>query len=746
MIKQTWKELFQSRWFKIVMIAIILIPSLYAGIFLGSMWDPYGNSKDIPVAIVNEDIQVSYNNQNLSVGKELVKNLRKNNAMDFQFVNAKTAETGLKKGTYYMMITIPSNFSKCATTLLSSSPEKMTLNYKTNPGTNYIASKMDDTAINKIKSEISTYVTKTYAKTIFDQIQTLSTGLSKAANATDQLNQGSSQIVSGNQSISDNLNILVNSSLSFVEGNQTLSLGLKDYTKGVTLIKEGSTNFTEGFNAFSDGVNQSYLGSQTLINNNDTLLAASKQLSEGIKQLSSGNQNVVNGVNLLSSSSKTANDTLTNYLTFYELLNTNPATQSFAQTLKENGLSAQEVSHLSQGKMTKALPSFETMLNSINTNLSTLNNSIDTNLKVGVNQVQQGLNNLDAAFNGGEYISSNGQKNISVQESFNYGINAYLQGSKDLNTGLKQLNANRVALMNGNQQINTSLRTLSNSNSSLLSGGEKLYDGSKQFYSGSSQLLTGSNTLATGLITLNQGVGLLNQNLNDGAEKSQIETSDATYDMMSNPIDVNLDEISTVENNGHAMAPYMMSVGLYVSCLAFALMYPLLKNIKKAKSGFQYWLSKASIWFTISSLSSLLMIFSLILFNGFHPQQMFMTFIFTLLVAAGFMSFITLISIASGKIGEFILLIFMVINLGGSAGTYPIETSASIYQWIHPLMPFTYSVDGFRKTIAMNDITITSEMFFFIIMILSCSMLTIAIYQYRIRKAPIISQAFEEVE
>ena len=94
---------------------------------------PYGNTGEIPVAVVNEDKEVTYNDSSLAVGEELVKNLEDNDSMNFHFVNAEDANKGLEKGDYYMVITIPENFSKNATTLLDDQPQKMILNYTTNP-------------------------------------------------------------------------------------------------------------------------------------------------------------------------------------------------------------------------------------------------------------------------------------------------------------------------------------------------------------------------------------------------------------------------------------------------------------------------------------------------------------------------------------------------------------------------------------------------------------------------------------
>ena len=125
MIKQEWKNILKNHWIQIVLVALILIPSIYTVVFLGSMWDPYGNSGNLPVAVVNKDKAVDYNDKKLDVGNQLVDKLKDNDSLDFHFVNSKEANKGLKDGDYYMVITIPSNFSKNATTLLDKNPKKM---------------------------------------------------------------------------------------------------------------------------------------------------------------------------------------------------------------------------------------------------------------------------------------------------------------------------------------------------------------------------------------------------------------------------------------------------------------------------------------------------------------------------------------------------------------------------------------------------------------------------------------------
>ena len=149
MLKQEWKSLFHNKILLLVVIVIALIPAIYAGLFLASMWDPYGNVDKLPVAIVNEDEPAEYGDTTLTVGEQLVDNLKENDSLAFNFVDEDVANEGLKNGTYYMVITIPKDFSANAATMMDEQPQKMILNYETNPGTNYIASKLSETALGK---------------------------------------------------------------------------------------------------------------------------------------------------------------------------------------------------------------------------------------------------------------------------------------------------------------------------------------------------------------------------------------------------------------------------------------------------------------------------------------------------------------------------------------------------------------------------------------------------------------------
>lgn len=829
MIKKEWSSFIKNWWLKIVIIAIIAIPSIYAGVFLGSIWDPYGNTQDLPVAVVNEDKEVLYNDTTLAIGKELAKSLQENTSMNFKLVENNQANQGLSNGDYYMVITIPDDFSKNATTLLDAKPQKMILNYTTNPGSSYIASKMDDSAIAKIKAEVSATVTKTYAQTIFEQLSTIGSGMNDAADGSSQINDGVNQLADGNKTISDNLQVLATSSITFKDGASTLTNGLQDYTDGVITVNngvyslkdgiselnnatpalssginqlnDGANGLLDGVNQYTNGVAAAYQGTQQLVSSNGILSNGVKALGNGTTELKEGNQQIVKGLNDLASSitASTTGDnkenldklekgyqTIQQYQSLINQLNANDVTKQYASKLITDGFSADEAATITGGHITAAMPSYVSVLETVSdgsktavsnftTGLTAINTGVN-DLLTGANTIQAGITNLDSSVNGGVYINKDGTTTtVSQQNSLKGGLQTYLAGTSQINDGLALLDEKSSALMTGTGQLKqgtsqlanqtpaltsgisalnqganqlaNGTTALTNNNSTLLGGAGQLAKGASQISDGASQLADGSNTLGEGLTTLQDGSNTLASSLNDGAKQvNDIKTTDDTIDMMATPVDTAHQEISTVENNGHGMAPYMMSVGLYVACMAFTLMYPLFNDIEKAESGFKYWLSKATVWFSVSIVAALVMIASLIFFCDFSPEQLLMTFIFAILVGAGSMALVTLLSIVCGKIGEFVLLVYMVINLGCSAGTYPLETSGSIFQALHPFVPFTYSVDGFRKVISMNNISIHTEIMVFAGIIIICSLLAIIAYQHRIKKpTPLIPQAFENV-
>lgn len=287
-----WKAIFKKPTFIIVMIGISLIPALYNIIFLSSMWDPYGQVSDLPVAVVNNDKEASYNGNSMSIGKDMVTNLKENKTLDFHFVDEEEGKKGLEDGDYYMVVTLPSDLSEKAASILTDHPEQMQIDYQTSSGHSFIASKMSDSAMTQLKQNVSTNVTETYTKALFNKMIDLKDGMSQAASGSEKLTDGANQLVAGSQTLTTNLHSLAASSLTFSNGTEQFTKGLSAYVSGVEQLHLGLGNFNSGLVTYTGAVSQldSGLGQ---------LASKSPELARGINQLYTGVESYTGGVSQL---------------------------------------------------------------------------------------------------------------------------------------------------------------------------------------------------------------------------------------------------------------------------------------------------------------------------------------------------------------------------------------------------------------------------------------------------------------
>ena len=321
-----WKAIFKKPTFIIVMIGISLIPALYNIIFLSSMWNPYGQVSDLPVAVVNNDKEASYNDNTMAIGKDMVSNLKENKTLDFHFVDEEEVKKGLEDGDYYMVVTLPSDLSEKAASILTDHPEQMQIDYQTSSGHSFIASKMSDSAMTQLKQNVSTNVTETYTKALFTKMVDLKDGMSQAASGSEKLTDGANQLVAGSQTLTTNLHSLADSSLTFSNGTEQFTKGLSSYVSGVEQLHLGLGNFNSGLVTYTGavsqldsglgqlsskspelvrGINQLYTGVESYTGGVSKLNAGLNQFSSGVSAYTNGVGNLATGANQLSNQSAT---------------------------------------------------------------------------------------------------------------------------------------------------------------------------------------------------------------------------------------------------------------------------------------------------------------------------------------------------------------------------------------------------------------------------------------------------------
>ena len=296
-----WKAIFKKPTFIIVMIGISLIPALYNIIFLSSMWDPYGQLSDLPVAVVNHDKEASYNGNTMAIGKDMVSNLKENKTLDFHFVDEEEGKKGLEDGDYYMVVTLPSDLSEKAASILTDHPEQMQIDYQTSSGHSFIASKMSDSAMTQLKQNVSTNVTETYTKALFNKMVELKDGMSQAASGSEKLTDGANQLVTGSKTLTTNLHSLADSSLTFSNGTEQFTKGLSSYVSGVEQLHLGLGNFNSGLVTYTGAVSQLDTGLGQLASKSPELVGGINQLYTGVEAYTGGVSQLNTGLNQFSS-------------------------------------------------------------------------------------------------------------------------------------------------------------------------------------------------------------------------------------------------------------------------------------------------------------------------------------------------------------------------------------------------------------------------------------------------------------
>ena len=530
-----WKAIFKKPTFIIVMIGISLIPALYNIIFLSSMWDPYGQVSELPVAVVNNDKEASYNGNTMAIGKDMVSNLKENKTLDFHFVNEEEGKKGLDDGEYYMVVTLPSDLSEKATSILTNHPEQMQIDYQTSSGRSFIASKMSDSAMTQLKQTVSTNVTETYTKALFQKMSDLKSGINKAADGSEQLADGTNQLAKGSQTLTTNLNTLANSSVTFSNGANQFTKGLSAYVSAIEQLHLGLGTFNSGLQSYTNAVSQVDTGLGQLASRTPELVTGVNQLNTGIKtytggvsQLNSGLSQFSVGVNAytsgvdklsvgtnqLSSQSDTLRDGITQL---------NKGIKKISTQLNTSSQQKEDITQLASSldELNKALQSVtvsdntdlkNTISNDL-TNITTLAQTIVTNSQA---EQEKTLTNLQAT---ATYQSLTETQKKELTEAVSNNSHSTIESAKailttagDLKENLGSINQPVSNLSTLQTKANQLLPIASSSLTSMSSGFTQLQNAvDNQLVPGSQSIENGVNAYTKGLDTISLGVNQLSE-------------------------------------------------------------------------------------------------------------------------------------------------------------------------------------------------------------------------------------------
>jgi putative membrane protein len=440
-IFRDWKLMWSHKHGRIALVFLLIVPLIYAGLFLAGYWNPYGRLDQLPVAVVNLDHGAVMDHKSIHAGDDFVEKLKENKDLNFQFVSQSEADQGLKEGKYYMVVTIPNDFSQKVSTLMDDHPQPAQLLYKINPGKNYVASQISTTAMEEMKTKIANSITKSYAEGVFSKFQELAKGLGDAGDGAGKLSQGTTVTKNGMVQLSDGIHRLNDGAEQLAVGTKQLSIGQQKLNQGIQGIQYGTLALYNGLEQLSKG--------------HQTLETGMEQLSQGIKAWSDGNEKLVQGQARVNDTANVLKKQLEQYIQNHPEAQQDPSFQQIvaissglanATNELNNGQTqlAQGAKRLAEGqaKIEQGMKQFDDKMNQVTIGAKQLSDGT-IQFANGFHQWNQGFSSLDA------------------------GINKLANGGKQLDNGANKLTDGLIQLTDGSDELASKLQEAAKKTSSV---------------------------------------------------------------------------------------------------------------------------------------------------------------------------------------------------------------------------------------------------------------------------------------
>ena len=674
MVRAEWQHLCKNKILLLSMAVISFIPIMYSGFFLGSIWDPYGQVKNLPVAFVNEDKGAQLNGQTVNIGQSVEQKLKSNHDLGWEFVNKQQADDGVNSGHFYAVVTVPTDFSAKAASITNSRPQQAVIRYTTTPAKNYIGSLVSNQAAEKVKTSVAEQITQAYAKGVLENIGKLGDGLETAASGAAKLHGGLTQLQAGAQ--------------TYASGVQQLAVNQRAMANGLARLGDGSRQLQAGLGRLSNG-----LPSESQV----------AQLTNGMKQLQAG-------LNQLNTSVH------------------NPSPMLVSQQNKVQS-EAQALAQTMQASLADLAAAGGT-LQALGANAANSGGSTTITLPQ-ISQLSQALNKTQTISIKAAALLKDLQiltKSLSTQQ-------AQLQtGVSTLTNGVNQLAPNAITALNGYNSVRAANNQLLAGSTSLINGLAQAQTGSQQLANGARLLDSRSGVLTNGTSQLAGGVDTLATKLADASRQLKIQpTGAATQQQMANPVKSETTKQGDVPNYGYALAPYVLSLSLFVGAIALNIIYPIRKTFAEQENAFRWWLAKASVTsmaaFVQATILMLIMVYCLGLVPD-HPVNFIGAIYLTSFV---YMSIVSLLVIVLDNPGRFLAMVLLVLQLGSSEGTFPIQTANGFFQAVNPLVPMTYSIRALRQAISggLGSSFYSDSMWVLAGFLLAANLLMIGFFIYR---------------
>ncbi len=677
------KRYHRSKMTRIAIFAISILPILYSTVYLWSFWNPFGNVNSLPVALVNDDRGTEIDGQRLDAGDQVVQGLLDDKSLNWQEVSNQEAIDGVRKGEYYFALRLPADFSEAVASPANApgspgaaetnpAPAKAVLEATYNDANGFLSTMIGENAMRLVLNVVSDQIGEQAVDRILVGIVNAGTQLIQAADGATELNEGITQLYDGSNTLVDGLTQAKDGTSQLVDGTTQLVDGTDQLVDGTGQLKDGSSQLAAGTGQLRTQVDAA-IGTaerfapsvETAIGYADDLERALDSAGAGVAATDQSVQRVREGANAITDVQAFKSSEVRQIADLIRPL-PDPASQ----------LAVAKLDALAAALDTEVLGPASQLHADIN-RLADASTKVNTQVNDPNSEVRSALDLVTDA------TGSLGGLQEKVTELQN--------GVHQLDDGAKALDAGLTRLADASTQLND--------------GAHQLNDGAVQLNQGSVQLLDGSKQLNSGLLEARDGSAQLAEGLNDGLEQAPTWDPQQRTDVasvMGGPVQVNSYNDAGSNTFGAGLAPFFFALSLYIGgIIIFFLMRPMQQ---RAVAAGMSPLRTAITSFVPTGLIGLLQATAVIgltlLATPMEPGSVLGLFGFAFLVSMMYIAinqmFMAVLGMGPGRVAA---MAFLIIQMVASGGLYPVETQPEILQWLHPFMPMTYAVNGFRQVL-----------------------------------------------
>ncbi|OUD98919.1 ABC-2 family transporter protein [Clavibacter michiganensis subsp. michiganensis] len=638
---------------KVALVALVLVPVLYGGLYLWANQDPYSSLDKVPAALVVADQGATVDGKPVDYGTDVAKDVLDDASFDWHEVSSAEARTGLEDGTYDFTLTIPSGFSAALSSSSGTDPQQARVVMATDDANSYLATTIAQQAGARITKSVASRVGTEAAGKLLLGLADVRSSLGDAASGAQQLVDGTASARSG----ADDL----------AAGNGKLATGADTLSSGLGQLRTGTAQLPAQTKQLAKGADQVASGAATLSSGATELSTGAAALTPGAQQTAAGAREVADGNAQIAALGS-------------------PATASVDQ-------------------LAGRVPALRTAIQDRMAKAGIPQADIDAALaKLDVLGTD-----ITGAASGADGLNTQLQQLATGSEQVAQGSAQVAAGAAKLQTGSAALAQGAGTLASGSSQVATGADALAKASPALADGIAQAADGSATLATGAHSASDGATSLATGLGTLQDGTTKLRDGLDSGLDQIPASTEaqrGAQADTIGDPVALRQDAVTQAGEYGAGLAPFFISLAAWIGIYAlFLIVKPLSRRAITARKAplritLAGWLTPALLG--VVQMAGLYAIVAGALgFRIAHPLAMYGTMV---LASITFAAIILALNVLLGSVGQFLGLVLMVVQLVTAGGTFPWQTLPGPLAALHHVLPMSFAVDALRQLMYGGDL------------------------------------------